>query len=74
MNLALAPLRFKSKSIVLKNNKEFSCKPLVYCALKELQNCDLIEKIFVATDSEEINAVVNRFKFTDMFSKYQSVT
>ncbi len=64
MNLALIPLRTNSKSIPLKNIKKFCGKPLVYWTLQALQKCDSIDKIFVATDSEKINLVVNRFKFT----------
>lgn len=64
MNLALIPLRSKSKTIPLKNIKEFCGKPLVYWTLKALENSDFIHTIFVASDSHEINEVVNSFKFS----------
>ena len=62
MNLAFIPLRCGSKSIPLKNIKDFCGKPLVYWSLDALQNSSSIDKIFVATDCDEIKSVVNSFE------------
>lgn len=64
MNIAFIPVRCGSKSIPFKNIKEFCGKPLVYWNLEALQNSTNIDKIFVATDCEEIKSVVNSFYFT----------
>lgn len=54
MIIAFVPVRCRSKSIPFKNIKEFCGKPLVYWNLEALQNSSSIDKIFVATDCEEI--------------------
>lgn len=64
MNIAFIPVRCGSKSITLKNIKEFCGKPLVYWNLEALENSKNIDKIFVATDCEEIKKVVNSFAFS----------
>ena len=64
MNIAFIPVRCGSKSIPFKNIKEFCGKPLVYWNLQALQNSKNIDKIFVATDCEEIKSVVNIFAFS----------
>jgi len=63
MNIAFIPIRCGSKSIPLKNIKEFCGKPLVYWNLEALQNSTNIDQIFVATDCQEIKSVVNGFRF-----------
>lgn len=63
MNIAFIPVRCGSKSIPFKNIKEFCGKPLVYWNLEALQNSSNIDKIFVATDCDEIKSVVNSFGF-----------
>ncbi|MBP7227211.1 acylneuraminate cytidylyltransferase [Aliarcobacter cryaerophilus] len=64
MNIAFIPVRCGSKSIPFKNIKEFCGKPLVYWNLEALENSKNINKIFVATDCEEIKNVVNSFNFS----------
>lgn len=64
MNIAFIPVRCGSKSIPFKNIKEFCGKPMVYWNLEALQNSTNIDKIFVATDCEEIKSVVNSFGFS----------
>lgn len=64
MNIAFIPVRCGSKSITLKNIKKFCGKPLVYWNLEALENSQNIDKIFVATDCEEIKKVVNSFAFS----------
>ncbi len=64
MNIAFIPVRCGSKSILFKNIKEFCGKPLVYWNLEALQNSVNVDKIFVATDCEEIKSVVNDFGFS----------
>jgi len=63
MNIAFIPVRCGSKSIPFKNIKNFCGKPLVYWSLEALQRSSSIDKIFVATDCEEIKSVVNSFRF-----------
>lgn len=60
----MIPARCGSKSISLKNIKEFCGKPLVYWNLAALQNSAKIDQIFVATDCEDIKSVVNSFGFS----------
>lgn len=64
MNIAFIPVRCGSKSIPFKNIKEFCGKPLVYWNLAALQNSTNVDKIFVATDCDEIKSVVNSFEFS----------
>ena len=64
MNIAFIPVRCGSKSITLKNIKEFCGKPLVYWNLEALEDSQNIDKIFVATDCEDIKKVVNSFNFS----------
>lgn len=52
--IAFVPARGGSKSIPLKNIKDFCGKPLIYWSLSALENCTLVDKIIVATDSDEI--------------------
>jgi len=64
MNIAFIPVRCGSKSIPFKNIKDFCGKPLVYWNLEALENSVNIDKIFVATDCNEIKLVVNSFGFS----------
>lgn len=64
MNIAFIPVRCGSKSIPLKNIKEFCGKPLVYWNLKALEDSKNIDKIYVATDCSEIKSVVSSFAFS----------
>ena len=64
MNIAFIPVRSRSKSIPNKNIKDFCGKPLVYWNTKALQSSKSIDKIYVATDSEEIKILVNNFNFS----------
>jgi YrbI family 3-deoxy-D-manno-octulosonate 8-phosphate phosphatase len=61
--LAFIPVRGGSKSIPLKNIKDFCGKPLVYWSLLAIENCALVNEIVVATDSDEIKVVVQSFGF-----------
>lgn len=62
MNIAFIPVRGGSKSIPLKNIKELNGKPLVYWTVKAANEAQCIDKVIVATDSEEIKKVVNSFE------------
>ena len=63
MNVAFIPVRGGSKSIPLKNIKIFAGKPLVYWTIKAAVDCENINKVFVATDSEQIKNVILNFEF-----------
>ncbi len=60
-NIAFIPLRGGSKSIPLKNIKNINGRPLAYWVLDAAQNCENIDKIFVSTDSEEIERVIKLY-------------
>ena len=62
--IAFIPVRGGSKSIPKKNIKIFCGKPLIYWNLIELENCDQVDEIVVASDSEDIISVVEEFKFS----------
>lgn len=64
MTVAFIPVRGGSKSIPLKNIKDFCGKPLVYWNIKALQDAVCIDKIIVATDSSVIKETVNSFDFS----------
>jgi YrbI family 3-deoxy-D-manno-octulosonate 8-phosphate phosphatase len=63
MAIAFIPVRGGSKSIPLKNIKLFCGKPLIYWNLQALANVDRVEKVIVATDSDEIESTVKSFGF-----------
>lgn len=70
MNVAFIPVRGGSKSIPLKNIKYISGKPLVYWTVKAACGCQFIDKVYIATDSDEIKNTVEKFKDeTEGFSK-----
>lgn len=61
MNIAFIPVRAGSKSIPLKNIKIINGKPLVYWTAKSANDAKCIDKVIIATDSNEIKTVVNDF-------------
>lgn len=61
MNIAFIPVRGGSKSIPLKNIKELNGKPLVYWTANAANGASCIDKVVIATDSEEIKKVVSGF-------------
>lgn len=61
--IAFVPVRGGSKSIPLKNIKPFCGKPLVYWVVSALQASNGVDKVVVATDSEEISDTVKSFQF-----------
>lgn len=61
--VAFIPVRGGSKSIPLKNIKDFCGKPLVYWTVYGLQQVAKLNEIVVATDSDEIENTVNAFHF-----------
>ena len=62
--IAFIPVRGGSKSIPKKNIKIFCGKPLIYWNLIELENCNQVDEVVVASDSEDIISVVEEFKFS----------
>lgn len=64
MIIAFIPVRGGSKSIPLKNIKDFCGKPLVYWNVKALQDCLAVDKIVVATDSPVIKETVSGFNLS----------
>lgn len=60
MNVAFIPVRGGSKSIPLKNIKELHGKPLIYWTVAAACDCRAIDKVFVATDSDDIRLCVEK--------------
>ena len=60
--MALIQVRGGSKSIPFKNIREIAGKPLVYWTAKAANDCELIDKVYVATDSDKIKEVVKGLK------------
>ena len=61
--VAFIPVRGGSKTIPLKNIKIMAGKPLVYWTIKAACECSKIDAVYVATDSADIEEVVNGFCF-----------
>ncbi|WP_026517140.1 N-acylneuraminate cytidylyltransferase [Butyrivibrio sp. MC2021] len=59
--VAFIPVRGGSKSIPLKNIKEICGQPLVYWTVAAACGAKCIDKVYIATDSAEIRAAVERF-------------
>lgn len=60
-NIAFIPVRGGSKSIPLKNIKILAGKPLVYWTAKSANDASCIDKVIIATDSEQIKKTVQSF-------------
>ncbi len=71
MIIAFIPVRGGSKSIPLKNIKPFCGKPLVCWNIEALEACPEVDKVVVATDSDEIwNTVESRnYKKTILYHR-----
>ncbi|MEJ8764125.1 acylneuraminate cytidylyltransferase, partial [Phocaeicola sp. HCN-40430] len=69
--IAFIPVRGGSKSIPLKNIKLFCGKPLVCWNIEALEACSLIDKIIVATDSDQIEKTVlnQNYKKTEVYRR-----
>lgn len=69
--IAFIPVRGGSKSIPLKNIKPLCGKPLVCWNIEALEECNLVDQIVVATDSDEIwNTVAsNKYKKTILYRR-----
>ncbi|OOM79973.1 acylneuraminate cytidylyltransferase [Clostridium sp. BL-8] len=61
MNVAFIPVRGGSKSIPLKNIKLIAGRPLIYWSLDAAVNSKHIDIVYVATDSEKIRKVVEKY-------------
>jgi CMP-N-acetylneuraminic acid synthetase len=59
--VALIPLRGGSKSIPMKNIQPIGGKPLAYWVCKAAVDAECIDAVYVSTDSEEIQKVVESF-------------
>ena len=73
MNIAFVPARCGSKSIPLKNIKNFCGHPLIFWCLSALQNSKNIDEIYVATDCDEIKQVVENFNFSKVYIYERSI-
>ncbi len=66
MNVAFIPVRGGSKSIPLKNIREMHGRPLVYWTVAAACDCRYIDKVYVATDSNQIRLCVEKFCAEDL--------
>lgn len=64
--IGFVPARGASKAIPLKNIKPFCGRPLIYWSLKALQDSPAIDKVYLATDSDEIASCANSFGFSKL--------
>lgn len=64
--IVFIPARCGSKSIPLKNIRDFCGKPLIYWNLEALEGIDEIEQVYVATDCDEIRNTVEGFGFSNV--------
>ena len=62
--IALVPARCGSRSIPLKNIKQFCGKPVLFWSLQALQQAAHVEKVYVATDCVSIKDVALSFGFS----------
>lgn len=67
--LAVIPARGGSKGIPRKNMRLMHGKPLISYAIENALNCDLIDKVIVSSDSEEILAYASQFKGVICFDR-----
>lgn len=69
--IAFIPVRGGSKSIPLKNIKQFCGKPLVCWNIEALEACPEVDEVIVATDSDDIwNTVDSRnYKKTTLYRR-----
>lgn len=65
-NIAFIPVRGGSKSIPLKNIKILLNKPLVYWTASAANNAKCIDKVVIATDSDEIKNTVLSFNLNKL--------
>jgi N-acylneuraminate cytidylyltransferase len=72
MNIAFIPVRGGSKSIPLKNIKLFCGKPLVCWNIEALEVCQNIDRIIIATDSQEIEQVIINREYTKTLIYHRS--
>ena len=75
MNVAFIPVRGGSKSIPMKNIKLLNGKPLVYWTVTAACNCQYIDKVYVATDSDIIRKTIEAFVMEEVekYSKLQVI-
>ena len=73
--VAFIPVRGGSKSIPLKNVKELCGKPLVYWTAKAACEAVAVDKVYVATDSDEIKRAISSFcdLEKELFSKLEVI-
>ena len=71
MVIAFIPVRGGSKSIPFKNIKPFCGKPLVCWNIEALEQCDEVDEIIVATDSDKIEETVisGKYKKTKVYRR-----
>ena len=73
MNVAFIPVRGGSKSIPLKNIKLINGKPLVYWTLKAACFCKYIDKIYVATDNDDIKNTIEAEVHNDKIGRFDKI-
>ena len=69
-NIAFIPVRGGSKSIPLKNIKLLAGKPLVYWTAAAANNAKCIDRVVIATDSDNIRHIVQQFTDLEKIELY----
>ncbi len=64
--IAFVPARCGSKSIPFKNIKRFCGKPLIYWVLNALNDSELIDEVYLATDCDDIEKVAASLKMSKL--------
>jgi N-acylneuraminate cytidylyltransferase len=64
--VAFIPVRGGSKSIPLKNIKMIAGQPLVYWAVDAAVNTPQIDKVYISTDSKDIEKVIDEYDKPDV--------
>lgn len=64
IKIGFVPVRIGSKSIPKKNIKNWNNKPLLFWVCNALEKSSKIDEFWIASDSEEINNIFNKFKFS----------
>jgi pseudaminic acid cytidylyltransferase len=61
VNIAIIPARGGSKRIPRKNIKDFCGKPIIAYSIEAAQSSNVIDKVIVSTDDDEIADVVRKY-------------
>lgn len=73
MKLAIIPARGGSKRIARKNIKRFAGKPMIAYAIEAALACDVIDRVIVSTEDDEIADIAARYGADRPFARPASL-